>query len=429
MTLFTVFIISLLPLQQPMPADSINLQYCQRLAKKNYPIAKNIELQQKITALNVRIARSGYFPQITANGKATYQSEVTHLSVPGGNGPQPVSKYQAAASLHAVETIFNDGRVGIQKVLQQAKGAQAQASTEVKLHQIRAQVNQVYYGILLSRQQAKTINLKSANLQSQLSTVRSRVKNGVLLPSQQYILEAELATSRKDSATTASNIKAGYEVLSELIGKKLAPQIKLKLPTVTVNYRSLQPRRPEYQEFKYSQKVLKQQQKLSKTRWSPSISAFGTASYGRPGLNFLNNDFHRYYIVGLQLNWSLFGGINGGRKAQALKVQQQKIAQNRKAFTRHLHASLDRISQNISAIRENIKRDRKIVAMRTKIEKQSAGQLKNGVITATEYVTQLRRTNQAKLSLFISKVQLSQAQTNYVTTLGLPVQVRKKNRY
>jgi outer membrane protein TolC len=422
MTLFTVFLISLLPLQTPTSPDSISLHYCQRLAKKNYPTAKNIELQQKITALNVYIARSGYFPQVSVKGKATYQSEVPHLSLPGGQGPLPVSKDQYAASLHAVETIFNDGRVGIQKALQKAKGARARASTEVTLHQIRSQVNQVYYGILLSGQQAKTINLKIENLQNQLFMVRSKVKNGVLLPSQQYILEAELATSRKDSATTASNIKAGYEVLSEIIGVKLAPRTKLKLPTVAVNYRSLQSRRPEYQEFKYSQKVLKQQQKLSKTWWSPSISAFGTESYGRPGLNFLNNDFHRYYIVGMQLKWSLFGGINGGRKAQALKVQQQKIAQNRKAFTRQLHASLDRIRQNISAIRENMKRDRKIVNDRQKIVKQSAGQLKNGVITATEYVTELRRANQAKLALFTSKVQLSQAQTNYVTTLGIPVQ-------
>jgi outer membrane protein TolC len=425
MTLFTVFIISLLSWQAhaaSTPADSISLQYCQKMAKKNYPTAKNIELQQKITDLNVSIANSGYFPQISANGKATYQSEVTHFSVPGGNGPTPVSKDQYNASLHAVEMIFNDGKVGIQKALKQAQGAKEKSSTKVKMHQIREQVNQVYYGILLSGQQKKTINLKIENLQSQLSMVQSKVKNGVLLPSQQYILEAELAKSRKDSAATSSNIEAGYEVLSELIGKKLDAAIKLKLPTIAVDYRSLQPQRPEYTEFENTQKVLKQQQKLSTTSKWPKLSAFGTGSYGRPGLNFLNNDFHYYYIVGLQLNWSLFEAVNGGRQAQALQIQQQKIAQNRKAFTRQLHAQLDQISQHISALQDNLKRDRKIVTVRKKIVQQSASQLKNGVVTATDYVTQLRRANQAKLSLFISRVKLSQAKTNYVTALGIPVQ-------
>ncbi len=421
MTLLALLLICLLPLHKPVPADSISLSYCQQLAKKNYPTAKNIKLQEQITALNVDIAHSGYFPQITASGEATYQSEVTSFSAPGGQGPSPVSKDQYAASLHAVETIFNGGKVDIQKALQQAKGAEAQASTKVKLHQIRTQVNQVYYGLLLSRQQSKTINLKIKNLQSQLSTVRSKVKNGILLSSQQYILEAELTKSQKDSANTYSNVKAGFEVLSELIGKKLTPANKLKLPEVAVNYRSLQPRRPEYKAFKSTQKVLEQQQELSKTRKWPKLSAFGTGSYGRPGLNFLNNDFHYYYIAGVQLNWSLWGAINGGRKAKALHIQQQKVTQNRQAFTRQLHASLDRISQHIAAIRENLKRDSTIVQDRQKIVKQSAGQLKNGVITATEYVTQLRRANQAKLSLFISKVQLSQAQTNYLTTLGIPV--------
>jgi outer membrane protein TolC len=422
MTLLIALFISFLPLKNPASPDSISLQYCQQMAQKNYPTAKNFDLQQKITALNINIARSGYFPQISASGKATYQSEVTSFSIPGGHGPPPVSKDQYAASLHAVETIFNDGKVGIQKALQQAKGAKARASTQVKLHKIRAQVNQVYYGILLSRQQAKTINLKIKNLQGQLSVVQSKVKNGVLLASQQYILEAELAQSRKDLVTTHSNIKAGYEVLGELIGKNLTLNSKLKLPTVEINYRSLQPQRPEYQEFKYSQKALKQQQNLSKTQWLPSLSAFGTGSYGRPGLNFLNNDFHFYYIAGLQFKWSLWGAVNGGRKAKVLHIQQQKIAQNRRAFTRQLHASLDRIDQRIAAIQENIKRDQTIVQDRQKIVQQSASQLKNGVVTATDYVTQLRRANQAKLSLFISKVQLSQAKTNYVTTLGVPIQ-------
>ncbi len=422
MTLLTILFISLLSMQTSVPADSISLQYCQKMAKKNYPTAKNIGLQKKITDLSVRIARSGYYPQITASGKATYQSEVTSFSIPGGQGPPPLSKDQYTASLHAVETIFNAGSVGAQKALKQAQGAKMRASTKVKMHQIREQVDQVYYGILLSGRQEETINLKIENLNSQISMVQSKVKNGVLLPSQKYILEAELAKSRKDSATASSNITAGYEVLSELIGKKVDTTIGLKLPTVAVDYRSLQPQRPEYKEFESSRKVLKQQVKLSKTGLLPKISAFGTGSYGRPGLNFLNNDFHYYYIVGVQLNWSLWGAVNGGRKAQSLQIQQKKIKQNRRAFTRQLHAQLDQISQHISTIEDNLKRDRKIVSVRRKIVQQSASQLKNGVITATDYVTQLRRANQAKLSLFISRVKLSQAKTNYVTALGIRVQ-------
>ncbi|HYW36203.1 MAG TPA: TolC family protein [Balneolaceae bacterium] len=422
MTLIAVFLISFLPLNNPAPSDTVSLQYCQQMAKKNYPTAKNIALQKKITRLNVHIARSGYFPQVSVSGKATYQSEVTSVSLPGNQGPPPVSKDQYDASVNVTQKIFDDGRVGVQKALKRAQGAENIASTKVKMHQIRSQVNQVYYGILLSQQQAKILQLKTKNLLNQISSVRSKVKNGVLLPSQKYILQAELAQTRKDSANTHSNIIAGYQVLSELIGKKITPKTQLKIPSVAVNYRSLQPRRPEYQQFNKNQKILGEQIKLSETHKWPDVSVFGTGSYGRPGLNFLNNNFHFYYIVGLQLNWSLWGAFNGGRQAKALKIQQQKVTQDRKAFTRQLNAQLDQITQQIASIRDNMKRDRKIVKVRQKIVKQSASQLKNGVITATDYVTQLRQEEQAKLSLFISKVQLAQARTNYVTTLGIPIQ-------
>src|SRR5690625_885766 len=100
MTLFTALLITVLSLNHTTPPDSITLGYCYQKAYKNYPTAKNLELQKKITALNVRIAHSGYFPQISAKGKATYQSEVTSFSVPGG--PPPGSKDQYTASLHAV---------------------------------------------------------------------------------------------------------------------------------------------------------------------------------------------------------------------------------------------------------------------------------------------------------------------------------------
>lgn len=412
-------------LQQPAPADSISLQYCYRQAVENYPTAKNIELQRKITDLNVEIAHSGYFPQIDVRGKATYQSEVTEVALPAGQGPPTPDNDQYEASVDVTQTIFNAGAVGIRKNLERVKGEREIASTQVQLHQIRGQVDQVYFGILLSKRQAETVQLLIENLEEQLSTVRSRVESGVMLPSQQHILEAELIKARQDSADTRSNIRAGYAVLGEITGEEIPTSTGLKLPEIETNYRSLQPQRPEYNEFENTQAVLNQQKELAKTKQWPRISAFGTAAYGRPGLNFLNNEFHDYYIVGVRVRWNFWDFINSDRESEALQIQQQKVTQNRRAFDRQLQASLDRISERIASVRENIERDQQIVELREQIVEETASQLKHGVITATEYITELTRANQAQLSLFINRVRLSQAQIDYMTTLGQPISTFK----
>lgn len=412
-------------LQSSAPTDSISLNYCYDQAYEHYPTAQNIDLQKKITELNVRIAHTGYFPDVSVNGQASYRSEVTEFSLPGGSGPPPISKDQYEASVDVTQTIFNGGAVGIRKRLEQARGRKDIQSTKVEMHQIRSQIDQVYFGILLSRQQGKTIRLLMESLREQLSTVRSQVENGVLLPSQQHILKAELIKARQDSIQNRLNLAAGYEVLSELIGQKVTPDTPLALPDVRPNYQSLQPRRAEYNLFESSRKILQQQKALAETQKLPALSAFGTAAYGRPGLNFLNNDFHDYYIVGLKLRWNFWNFLNADREQQALEIQQQKVTQNQRAFTRQLRASLDRISARISSIQKQMKQDRKIIKLRQKIVEQSASQLKNGVITATEYVTELNRANQAQLSLYINKVRLSEARVEYMTTLGIPYTTKR----
>lgn len=413
--------------QQAAPPDTVTLQYCYRQAEEHYPLAKNIELQERITELNMKIASTGHYPRLNVNGKASYQSEVTDFSLPGGAGPPGVSKDQYEASLSMTQNIFNGGAVGIREQLEQAKGRQQVNSIEVDLHKIRSQIDQVYYGILLSQKQGKTNELLIKDLRERLKTVRSQVSNGILLPSQQKILEAELIKAKQDSAEIRSNVKAGYQVLAELIGEDLATDTALKLPQLNINMDRMQAQRPEYDLFRSNRETIKQQQELAGTQKWPTISAFGTASYGRPGLNFLSDDFHDYYIVGLRLRWNFWDSRNASREQQTLEMQRKQITQNERAFTTQLQATLDRIRERVATLRENIERDKKIVALRRQVVDESASQLENGAITATEYVTELTRAQQAELSLLINRVRLVQAQTEYATTLGVPLEAVQQN--
>ena len=63
-------------------------------------------------------------------------------------------------------------------------------------------------------------------------------------------------------------------------------------------------------------------------------------------------------------------------------------------------------------------KDNEIIVLREKIVKEAASQLENGIITATEYLTDLNAAAQSKIDLQYHKIELAKAQVDYLTTKG-----------
>jgi outer membrane protein TolC len=381
-------------------------------------------LQEEITNLNKKIANTASYPQLNFGAQASYQSEVTELQTPPGSpftGPD-LSKDQYKATLDVSQSIFNGGATGIKKNLEEIRGQQQQYSTEVQLHQLKKQVDQVYFSILLARQQLDIIETLLENLRVQIKEVKSKVRNGVLLPSQQYILEAELVKTHQDSIEIKSNIHSGYEVLSQLIGEELHVQTVLKLPENQPVYQdqdSLAQLRPEFDLFKSNRQTLDYQKDLANTNKIPSVSAFGTAAYGRPGFNFFENDLHPYYIVGLRIQWNFWGSHNATTQQQVYNLQQRSITEDQRVFERRVRSTLSKKREQIESLQSQIQQDEKIIKRRERVVATIASQIKSGTATATEYITELNKATQARLSMMMHKIKLEQAKTDYQTTLGI----------
>lgn len=426
MTIIAIIAFFFAGLQSPNP-DTLTLDYCYSRLESHYPISKKIELQNEITRLNKKIAHTAYYPQINLGAKVTYQSEVTEFQVPAGGGQSigpDLSRDHYQVTLDVSQSIYNSGAVGIAKNLEEVKGEQESGNIQVQLHQLKEQVNRVYFGILLSQQQSAILNSVSESLKSQIESMKSKVKNGVLLPTQLYILEAELIKIKQDSINIDSNIKAGYDVLSQLIDQELSVDVSLEVPKTEAEVGDadrykIAKLRPEFKLFESNRHYLEYQKELAQTNLVPSLSAFGTAAYGRPGFNVFENDLHDYYIVGLKLNWNLWSARNAGIKKEVLNLQKKSVNEEELAFERQLRASLNRIEEEIHSLENQIQRDKEILALRNKVVEVVASQLENGTATATEYVTELNKKTQAELSMRLHKTKLSQARIDYKTTLGI----------
>ena len=108
--------------------------------------------------------------------------------------------------------------------------------------------------------------------------------------------------------------------------------------------------RPEYEQFTRTRERLARQRSAAVAQERPRVSAFGRVGYGRPGLNFIRDEFDSYWLAGLQVQWTPWTWGTADREREALALQQQIVAADEAAFVRGVErtvqtdlAALDRL--------------------------------------------------------------------------------------
>jgi outer membrane protein TolC len=150
----------------------------------------------------------------------------------------------------------------------------------------------------------------------------------------------------------------------------------------------------------------------------PRVFAYGSAGYGKPGYNMLLNEFDDFYIIGAKLNWNIWNWNRTKNEKTILDLHKEIISSNRASFDQNLASDLERRISEITKYESLLPKDQQIVDIRAGIVQTYASQLSNGVITATEYITELHSETEARLNLRIHEVQLVRAKYDYLATAG-----------
>lgn len=400
-------------------SDTLRLEECYQKAMEQFPLNRQIKIYDNILDLRLKNLNAKYLPEPTLNAQTTYQSDVTvfPLSLPGVSIPQQ-HKDGYQVSLLANQLIYDFGVISKQKDVEKAQTVNDKKSVEVELYKLKTQVNEAYFSILLLQEKEKSLRLTDEDVRTKLSSIRSRVKNGTSLPSNADILEAELLKIAQASAETRANKKASIDVLSQLLNIPLDESLNLAIPHDVFSTPASALKRPEYAAFDLSRKRLGRSINLTSRHNLPKISAFLQLSYARPGVNAFDNTFQKYYIAGLRASWTFWNWNTDNRDKEILRQQQSLIGAQEEAFTKNISIAAQKNLSEIDKLQELIKLDHEIIVLRKKVTQQLSSQLDNGVVTSSEYLTELNAEHQAALTLESHKIQLIKAQTDYRITIG-----------
>jgi outer membrane protein TolC len=398
---------------------SVTLQYCQEQAMANYPSAKDKAQIQAASELKLSSLQTGLLPQVSLNGQATYQSEGIDITLPTQSGPKSISqaKDQYKVTLDVNQLLYDGGSIRDQRKLEESSSAADVQQVEVDLYKIREQVNNAYFFLLSMQENQKLLSTTLDEIKDRESIVASSVQNGVLTPSDMDVLEAERLKVEQQLAEIDISRKSTLNILSILISKPIPDSIRLELPMISVKDTAASAR-PEYKLFELQAKRLDDSRQLTGSLVKPKVYAFVQGGYGRPGLNMLSNEFSPYYIVGASFKWTLWDWNKNRHDREVFDVQKQMIQDKRETFDVNLNMDLQNRLSTIQKLEEALKRDGQIVELRSRIAKTSASRLENGVITSTDYLTDLDAETIAKINLETHKIQLVQAKANYLLAKG-----------
>ena len=412
-----LFIILLLLIGLPSVAQqSITLEECYDLVTENYPLAKQSKLLEAQNKLDAEVISTSKLPQLSLDAQATYQSDVIEFPL-AMSGIEPLNKDQYRATVSVNQLIYNGGVTAASLDLKSAQLKTKQKQVEVSLYQLKQQINQLYFSVLLAQESQLLLKAKKVQLEAKQKEVQSGIKYGVILPTSDKVLEAELLKINQQFNELESNKATLIETLSSLISQPIGASTTFQKPLIETQLRT-ELARPELELFQFKKDEIENYETLLSKQNAPKLLGFATGGYGNPGLNMLDNSFQTFYTVGVKVNWTVFDWNANKKQRASLAINKDFIENETEIFKLNTNIALNQQQKEIDKIESFITSDLEIINLRKDVLKSADSQLKNGVITSSAYITELTNLYEDENTLIKHNIQLQLAKANYNVIKG-----------
>ncbi|HDS07314.1 MAG TPA: TolC family protein, partial [Bacteroides sp.] len=364
--------------------------------------------------------QKNWFPELNVNGRFSYQSDVVTVALE--DAPIPVAfpevpRDQYGLNLDLSQTLYDGGVNSRKKALEKAEAEAEFQQVKVDLYGIREQVNQLFFNFLILRENLGNMEINLENLVRRREVLQTGLNHGVVLESDLMVMDVEILRVRQAMAEIASGMRSCLEALEVLCGRDFREHAVLVRPEPE-EIPQEEGTRPEYRLFELREATLDAGKELQSRKRIPVLYAFGQTGYGKPGYNMLNDEWDFYYMVGAGIRWNIWDWDRSRSEATILEQQKQLLRSRRAAFDQQLESRMVQEKARIAQYRETLALDEQVLALQKEIADRAATRLENGTLTATDYLIELNKENQARNRLTTHQLQLIQSLVNYRTLQG-----------
>ncbi len=407
---------------------SITLWQCYDSAAAASPLADEREIYAGMTLLRDRNLAASWFPTLDLGGTINYQSDVVDMTgllgsvpLPPGSLPSiPHEQYRATVDLSQV--IWDGGVTRSAREVERVISDLNMQQSEADLYRLREQVNNYFFSVLLVRSQAEVTSVLISELDARIGEALSGVENGVVPPVTLDVLRAEKIRAEQSAAEMGRRHDALARALEQVTGMTGLKYSELVLPDNLITGTEAIDN-PDLRLFDTRSRQLEMSKNLIRSQRMPKLFGFAQAGYGNPpGNNFLSDKADVYYSFGAGLKWNIWDWNKNSNDRRSLTLQQHLLDIRKSAAAEGLQRLLILKMSEIESLRDAAARDEELIGLRSRVAAAAASQLRNGTITASQYMTELNAEKQAVIAAAARRISIARAETEYLYITGYKTQ-------
>ncbi len=387
--------------------DSIDIDICRKMTIERYPLVGDLDKNLETNQLRIENIKTIYLPTLQLTGQYMHVADVPHVILQSNLLKLPVvGKDQYKVAIEARQVIYDGGLTKRRKDVEDVNLLTDNQDIEVKLYQLNDQVNELYFMVLMFQKQFNLMALTELNLQEQLKAIESGVRNGVLLPGDADVIKAEILKLKQRTEELQSGKLSGIEMLSELMDTTLSFEMNFISPVLNIQTTDTIVNRPEYRLLELQSEKINKIDRLNQAYRFPYLGLFGQFGYGYPGMNMIEDKANIIYSFGVNLSWNIWDWGKVRRDSKISTIMTEKISTQRDVFDKNLNIAIVQEENKIKQLEQSLISDDEIIALRERITNAKGSQMKNGVITTSEYIVELNAETQAKINKQLHEILL-----------------------
>jgi outer membrane protein TolC len=404
----------------------LTLKDCYNKAISNHSMSSDKKVYEDMWQKKDMNLESGWLPTLDLNANFVYNSEVIDMSSAFASVPipgfadniksMPHEQYKITMDINQV--IYDGGAIKSARQLEKASLAVNDQQAEAEIYKIKSQVNSCYFNLLLLKRHGELLDNYLVEINKRLQSLTSAVDNGMILKSDINVFMSEKINLEQQISEVKIKRASLLSILSDITGIEISNDEEFIIP-VAMTELPVEITRPELKVFDLTKEQLGAGEDILQSKRLPKALGFATLGYGNPpGNNFFQDSFKPYYIIGAGLKWNIYDWNRVKNEKQVISLQQELVDSRKKDLTVSLQRQLDAKKAEIEVLESLIAKDPELITLRQRISSTAASQFENGIITATEYLTELNNEKQAVINSEMHIISLVMAITEYLNICG-----------
>lgn len=395
-------------------SEVLTIDRAVEMARENYPAIVQYGLLERSTAFSLDNAMKAWLPQGGVAAQVTWQNDVaalpdmlTEIMESRGLDYPGLQKTQYKVGLDLQQQIWDGGRIAASRRSMSAAAEVERSGLDLAMYDVEGRVEELYFSLLLLDENAKRAEATIALMDSTLTRMQSMMTNGVATQADCDQVEARMLAVDQQLTRLRASKKAYQRVLEIFLGQEL-DGVALTSPAMPELREAAQ--RPQMKLFDARIANIAAREAGVKASVMPVAGAFASAFYGYPGLNmFKNMQSHNpgfNFLVGVKLSWNFGSLYTRSNSLKQLQMQRARVEADRALYLFNSEVAQSDASGRIDALREQMKTDERIVALRRSVVKSAQSQLSNGIIDTTSLLSKITEAELAENDLSTHRIQL-----------------------